>query len=66
MGGGDMAMTTEHFSTWDEDDDGFITLGCSCGWTPGGAMPDAETAADVWGDHRYDVGYADGRQDGVA
>jgi hypothetical protein len=47
-------MPGEHVSSFDEDEDGWPIVTCSCGFTFG-PVPDAETAADVWGDHCSDV-----------
>lgn len=50
---------TGHISQWDYDD-GWITVSCEregCGWSI--TVPDAETGGDAWGDHMYEVGYAD-------
>jgi hypothetical protein len=44
----------DHVSTFTEDDAGWPTVSCSCGFTFG-PVPDMETAADVWGDHRADT-----------
>lgn len=53
-------MSAGHVSTWTEDEDGWPVIVCSCGWTAQ-SMPDAETAADAWGDHMYVVGFKDGQ-----
>jgi hypothetical protein len=45
---------TDHVSSWDEDDDGWPYITCSCGWATS-PLPDAETAGDVWGDHRSET-----------
>jgi len=46
-----------HISSFDEDDDGWPIVRCSCGFQFG-PVPDMETAADVWGDHQYEVAAA--------
>lgn len=51
---------TDHVSDFDEDEDGWHVVRCSCGVESPG-LPDMETAADVWGDHMYAVGYATGQ-----
>lgn len=52
---------TRHVSEWDEDEQRWPTVACSCGWG-GNSFPDTETAADAWGDHMYDVGYQAGHK----
>lgn len=49
---------SDHVSTIEEDDDGWYIIRCSCGFGFG-PVPGAETAADVWGDHKVEAYTAD-------
>ena len=53
-------MSEKHVSGWDEDEEGWIVVVCQgCDWSV--TTPDTEIAADCWGDHMYEVGFADAR-----
>jgi hypothetical protein len=54
----------EHISEFGETDDGWPTVACSCGWAGAGPLPDMETAADEWGDHRAWTALTDRIEDG--
>lgn len=47
-------------SAFHEDDDGWFVVACACGWDTD-PMPNAETAADVFGDHCYSAGVRETR-----
>lgn len=52
---------SEHMSVWEtEGAYGSVTISCACRGLGPLEVPDAETAGDVWGDHMYEVGRADG------
>lgn len=46
--------TSDHTSTIIDDGDGWYDVECTCGFKFPGA-PGAETAADIWGDHKVEV-----------
>lgn len=52
-----MADTVEHEPTFEEDEQGWPTVSCSCGGLESIGLPDLETAAEVWGQHAAHVGY---------
>lgn len=59
-------MMGDHVSSWGEDDDGWLTVTCSCGWGRGAVWPAAEDAGDAWGDHMYDIGRSAGAAEVLA
>ena len=41
----------EHLLTLDQDEDGWDTAECSCGWRLMAGVPGADIAAEFWHDH---------------
>lgn len=52
-------MTDGHYTLmFERDEDGWWMAQCRCGWRLPASVPDADLAADAYGDHRADVALA--------